>query len=139
MLPVFVLCKKTLNVEDRCHCHRLVSAINLVFCMLQSDLLCVTVSLARAICSAFQEGLHTFTVSTSAPTCTLQQLRTGHSSFWQSVHKGVHCSGQVQPQSAGDGIWRYGTVVLAQTCPPCKTALLICCRRAALVGERDDI
>lgn len=48
----------------------------------------VTVSLARAICSAFQEGLHTFTVSTSAPTCTLQQLRTGHCSFWQMCPQG---------------------------------------------------
>ena len=50
------------------------------------------------------------------------------------VNRGSHLSGQVQPQSLGDGRTRSLIIAWPQSKPPGNTARLICCSRAAFVG-----
>ncbi|XP_072021511.1 uncharacterized protein [Amphiura filiformis] len=67
------------------------------------------------------------------------QLWTGHSSFWKMCPQG-HPLFWTSPTSVSRRwyltIWHRST---SPDMPPCKTALLICCCKAALVGGRDDI
>ena len=55
------------------------------------------------------------------------------------VHIGCHLSGCVQPQSPGDGRWRYDCDAAPQSCPPCSAVLLMCWCSAASDGGRAAI